>query len=102
MFAFMFGFMLGGVSGAAIVLAMSPSYQYQVEDGGEPEGAGGVRVRAAEIGEVVKVKVAEAIEESKHVLHQAIEEGKGAAVQRTAELEGMLKQHRGKEEESQA
>ncbi|MEE9199113.1 MAG: hypothetical protein V3U26_04890 [Dehalococcoidia bacterium] len=98
MFAFMLGFILGGVTGAAIVLAMSPSYQYQ-EEGEMPEDEShGAGAKAAEMGELVKARVMQAIEEARHLLHQAVEEGKAAAADRTVELQKLVKRHRGQDE----
>ena len=71
MFPFLFGFLVGGATGAAIVLALSPNYQYQ-EEGEE----GDVRAKAAEIGEMVRASIKEALEEGKHVLREAVKEGK--------------------------
>ncbi len=101
MFAFMLGFILGGVTGAAIVLAMSPSYQYR-EEGEMPEDEShGARAKATEMGELVKARVMPAVEKTRHLLHQAVEEGKVAAADRTAQLRELVKKHRGQDEDEE-
>lgn len=100
MFGFILGFMIGGVTGAAIVLALSPSYQYQGEEGGGPEDEEG-DVPGGQMGEMIKAKARVALEQGKRTLDQAIEEGKVAAKERAAELEELVRKRRGQEEESQ-
>ena len=99
MFGFILGFILGGVTGAAIVLALSPSYQHQSEEempSGGPDDDG---AETAGLGELIKNKVGVAIEESKRTLHQAVEEGKTAAASKTDELEEQVRKTRGQEGE---
>ena len=60
MLTFLFGLIVGGVSGAAIVLALAPNYQYQ-EDGEEDD----VRAKVTELTGLVRTTVKEVVEEGK-------------------------------------
>ncbi len=94
MFGFLFGFIVGGVAGAAIALVLSPQYQYEPQEGEDSESPY-TKARAKEIGETVRAKVKEVLEEGRQVLHQAVEEGKEAASQRSGELGESLRKARG-------
>ncbi len=94
MFTFLFGFLMGGVTGAAIVLAMAPNYQYQ-EDGEEED----VRAKVADLTEQVRATVKLAVEEGKASLREAVDEGKVAAAEKTVELREMVKKYQDQQEE---
>lgn len=78
MFAFILGFMIGGATGAAIVLATSPRFQYQ----GGAENANGSSGEDAHT-------------EFKDKLEEALEEGQKAAEEKVAELNDMVERLRG-------
>ena len=84
MFGFILGFILGGVTGAAIVLALSPEYQYQGDDTGEIEDDDTAGGQAPELQEKVKTRV-----------KKAVAEGKKAAAEKTAEMEEQVSKQRG-------
>ncbi len=86
MFGFILGFILGGVTGAAIVLALSPEYQYKGEGAGEMEGDAAVGGQASQLREKVKTRVKKAVAEGK----------KAAAEKTTAMKEKVSRQRDGK------
>ena len=85
MFAFIIGFLMGGAAGAAIVLATSPQFQHQRENGHAPE---------ASVNTFQK--------ELKARIDGAIIVGKKAAAEKVSELDEMVKRRRGAVPEEQA
>ena len=85
MFAFIIGFLMGGAAGAAIVLATSPKFQYQGENGQATEA----------LTHTFK-------KEFKARIGEAIIVGKKAAAEKVSELDGMVKRRRGAVPEEQA
>ena len=85
MFVFIIGFLMGGAAGAAIVLATSPQFQHQGENGHAPE---------ASVNTFQK--------ELKARVDGAIIVGKKAAAEKVSELDEMVKRRRGAVPEKQA
>ena len=84
MFGFILGFILGGVTGAAIVLALSPEYQYQGDGAWEREGDAAAGGQTSALREKVKTRV-----------KKAVAEGKKAAAEKTAEMKEQVSRQRG-------
>ncbi len=91
MFGFILGFILGGVTGAGIVLALSPEYQYQGEGAEEMEGDATAGGQASELQAKVKTRV-----------KKAVAEGKKAAAEKTAEMKEQVSKQRGARRKAKA
>ncbi len=84
MFAFILGFLMGGAAGAAIVLAVSPQFQYQGENGQPSDPS-----------------AQDAQKEFRARVDEAVEQGKKAAAEKVAELDEMVRRRRGPGAEQQ-